>query len=125
MRVLTLNLQLIKYVVVGLANTLVTAIVIFTLMHLGTNLYTSNAMGYIIGIIFSFVVNSKFTFITSLTVNKFAKFIIVCFFCYLCNLAAIKLFLHLKPQKLYEAQLVGMCFYTAIGFFLNKYWSMK
>ncbi|HBZ3582191.1 TPA: GtrA family protein, partial [Klebsiella pneumoniae] len=46
--------QLMKYGLVGIVNTLITAVVIFLLMHLGLGIYLSNAMGYVVGIVFSF-----------------------------------------------------------------------
>ncbi len=44
--------QLMKYGLVGIVNTLITAVVIFLLMHLGLGIYLSNAMGYVVGIVF-------------------------------------------------------------------------
>ncbi|ENK7080898.1 GtrA family protein, partial [Raoultella ornithinolytica] len=41
---------------VGLLNTAITAVVIFLLMSAGVGIYLSNAMGYVVGILFSFVV---------------------------------------------------------------------
>ncbi|MHB7859258.1 GtrA family protein [Klebsiella pneumoniae] len=46
-----------KYGLVGIVNTLITAVVIFLLMHLGLGIYLSNAMGYVVGIVFSFIAN--------------------------------------------------------------------
>ncbi|MGF8477786.1 GtrA family protein [Klebsiella pneumoniae] len=31
-------------------------------MHLGLGIYLSNAMGYVVGIVFSFIANTIFTF---------------------------------------------------------------
>ena len=56
-----------RYIIVGLANTAITAVVIFGLMHVGVGVYLSNATGYVVGIIFSFVMNAKFTFSTTLS----------------------------------------------------------
>ncbi|WP_311916972.1 GtrA family protein [Escherichia coli] len=84
-----------------------------------------NVSGYVAGILFSFIMNVRFTFSTSLSLIKFIKFLSVCAICYIFNLVAMKFFLTLMPQHVYTAQFIGMFFYTAIGFILNKFWSMK
>lgn len=125
-----------KYIIVGVANTLLTMVVIFALMHSGVNLYVSNAIGYIVGIIFSFIVNSLFTFSAKLSFASMIKFFTACFIAYLVNLVAMKSFLMVFPEKIYLpqykaylevylAQLCGMGFYTITGFILNKFWVMK
>lgn len=113
-----------KYILVGLANTLLTAIIIFVLMSIGVSLYISNAIGYIAGIILSYILNSRFTFGVNVDISRFIKFIITCLICYLINLIAIRLALIIYHQE-YFSQLVGMGFYTVTGFFINKLWTMK
>ncbi|MOA49221.1 GtrA-like protein [compost metagenome] len=94
-------------------------------MQFGVGVYPSNASGYVAGIIFSFIMNVKFTFSTSLSLMRLIKFISVCAICYIFNLMAMKVFLIFMPENIYTAQFIGMFFYTAIGFAFNKYWTMK
>ena len=117
--------EAVRYIIVGLANTAMTAVVIFGLMHAGVGIYPSNATGYVVGIIFSFVMNAKFTFSTTLSPLRFIKFVSTCAFCYILNLIAMKVFFIVIPDAIYTAQVVGMIIYTTAGFILNKYWSMK
>ncbi|SMQ21004.1 Putative flippase GtrA (transmembrane translocase of bactoprenol-linked glucose) [Pantoea agglomerans] len=117
--------QIIRYAMVGLANTAVTAVIIFTLMHFNVGLYAANISGYLAGIIFSFLANSIFTFSTPMAVNRFAKFLFACLVCWTFNLLAIKIFLSVFPHKEYASQLVGMFIYTSTGFIINKLWVMK
>lgn len=117
--------QMIRYAMVGLANTAVTAVIIFTLMHFNVGLYAANISGYLAGIIFSFLANSIFTFSTPMAVNRFAKFLFACLVCWTFNLLAIKIFLSVFPHKEYASQLVGMFIYTSTGFIINKLWVMK
>lgn len=117
--------EALRYIIVGLANTAMTAVVIFGLMHAGVGVYPSNATGYVVGIIFSFVMNAKFTFSTTLSPLRFIKFLSTCAFCYILNLIAMKVFFIVIPNAIYTAQVVGMVIYTTAGFILNKYWSMK
>ncbi|MDM7005922.1 GtrA family protein [Klebsiella michiganensis] len=117
--------EAVRYIIVGLANTAMTAVVIFGLMHAGVGIYPSNATGYVVGIIFSFVMNAKFTFSTTLSPLRFIKFVSTCAFCYILNLIAMKVFFIVIPDAIYTAQVVCMIIYTTAGFIINKYWSMK
>ncbi|WP_201253080.1 MULTISPECIES: GtrA family protein [Pantoea] len=117
--------QAVRYALVGLANTGITALFIFILMHWGVGIYASNAAGYIAGILFSFVANSLFTFSANLSIIRFARFFMSSLFCWMLNILAIKLFLIFAPSHAYIAQLFGMAIYTAAGFLINKIWVMK
>lgn len=117
--------QAVRFLFVGLANTALTAMVIFSLMQLGIGIYLSNASGYTAGILFSFIMNVRFTFSTSMSFVRFMKFLTVCGICYIFNLISMKVFLTLTPESIYATQFIGMFFYTVIGFILNKFWSMK
>lgn len=114
-----------KYILVGIINTAITALLILLLMYLGLGVYTSNAFGYIAGIIVSFIFNTLFTFSTKLTWKRFIKFIINCGICYVVNLVVIYLVLSINNEWIYFAQLCGMGAYTVSGFILNKLWVMK
>ncbi|WP_267284684.1 GtrA family protein [Klebsiella pneumoniae] len=43
-------------------------------MHLGLGIYLSNAMGYVVGIVFSFIANTIFTFTQPISINRLIKF---------------------------------------------------
>ncbi|EOX7349009.1 TPA: GtrA family protein, partial [Klebsiella pneumoniae] len=103
--------QLMKYGLVGIVNTLITAVVIFLLMHLGLGIYLSNAMGYVVGIVFSFIANTIFTFTQPISINRLIKFLCVCFICYVANIIVIKIFFVFMPEKIYSAQILGMFTY--------------
>ena len=125
MTALSLRNHAIRYGLVGLANTCITANIIFGLMHFGFNLYASNALGYIAGIIFSFVANSVFTFSVSLSGSRFTKFLITCFVCWVVNILTVKVFITTFPGEIYSSQIAGMILYTLSGFVINKLWVMK
>lgn len=114
-----------KYILVGIINTAITALLILLLMYLGLGVYVSNAFGYVAGIIVSFIFNTLFTFSTKLTWKRFIKFIINCGICYVVNLVVIYLVLFINNEWIYFAQLCGMGAYTVSGFILNKLWVMK
>ncbi|OKB56843.1 polysaccharide synthesis protein GtrA [Klebsiella pneumoniae] len=115
-----------KYGLVGIVNTLITAVVIFLLMHLGLGIYLSNAMGYVVGIVFSFIANTIFTFTQPISINRLIKFF-MCLLHLLCGKYHChkNIFRFLCQKKIYSAQILGMFTYTITGFILNKFWAMK
>lgn len=114
-----------KYILVGVINTVVTALIIFLLMTFNVDVYISNAIGYSFGIVLSFILNVLFTFSTKLSWGRFVKFISNCAICYIANLAIITLILNFFPTWIYFSQLCGMVIYTITGFIINKLWVMK
>ena len=120
---------LIKYIVVGIANTFLTLGISFILIYFKINLYWANTIGYIFGFILSFILNSLFTFSVKLSVLRFSKFFMTFLLCYILNLLGIKIFLDYflisNNLNAYFARLVGMCIYTMSSFFINKFWVMK
>jgi len=117
--------EFVKYCIVGGGNTLLTAVVIMTLTFFGLSLFLSNAIGYVVGIIFSFVMNSIFTFKKKVCARNLLRFMLVCFICYIVNVFVMKIALSLGVKNYYVVQSLGMIFYTILSFFINKKWSMK
>lgn len=114
-----------KYILVGIINTIITATVIFILMSVEVSVYISNALGYALGIVFSFIVNTLFTFSSELEWSRFFRFLISCLVCYVLNLLTIYAVLLLFPDLQYTAQIMGMGIYTLSGFLINKLWVMR
>jgi len=120
--------QAIKYGVVGVMNTLITAIVIWLLtkkFFVADEL--ANAIGFIAGVVNSFVWNKKWTFNSirgwwSSAVRFGGVFAI-------CYVLQLSLFIYLKWQfptvDPYYFQLTGMAFYTVINFVINKFYTFK
>ena len=76
--------QFVKYCMVGVLNTLVTLGVIYLCKSfLGWNLYVSNALGYICGVINSFLCNKQWVFQSDgKYVNEAVKFLVGFGLCY-------------------------------------------
>ncbi|WP_326937942.1 GtrA family protein [Escherichia coli] len=117
--------QAIRYCIVGGMNTAVTAAVFIVLTAFGYGLYVSNFSGYIVGILFSYVLNTYFTFSSTLSFRRLVKFAACCSACYAINLVAMRLSMALGFANEYLIQLTGMFFYTISGFLVNKLWVMK
>jgi putative flippase GtrA len=117
--------QAVRYCLVGGMNTVVTASVILALTAFGVGLYSANFSGYVVGILFSFILNTIFTFSSKLSISKLLKFLACCGVCYVINIFAMKITIIAGVENLYLVQLTGMFFYTAAGFIINKLWVMK
>jgi putative flippase GtrA len=84
-------IQFIKYALVGVMNTLLTLIVIFVCKSLfGINEYVSNAIGYIAGVINSFVWNRNWVFRSNGAFSRQAVHFIIGFLvCYAIQFAVV------------------------------------
>ncbi|MDH6358009.1 GtrA family protein [Parabacteroides sp. PF5-9] len=119
--------QAIKYGIVGVSNTVITAIVIWIMMRIvGCSDVLSNAIGYAAGVVNSFIWNKQWTFQSSAGwIRSGIRFIIVFGICYLLQLGLlIYLNKHLMIDSYYN-QLIAMAFYTVINFILNKFYTFK
>ncbi len=120
-------IQFIKFGIVGVSNTLLTAFVIWLLLKvLHSSDYLSNFIGYIVGLTNSFIWNRKWTFEskTKLSVTIF-KFILTFAISYLFQLGNLYLLLHFSTIDPYVCQLISIVVYTCINFVLNKYYTFK
>ena len=129
-------LQLIKYGIVGVMNTLVTIVVIFVCKAiLNINPWLSNAIGYIAGVVNSFIWNKKWVFKSD---NGYffeaMKFLVGFLPCYLIQLACVWLLTECTPLGDMTwtvcgftfggygvATLIGMVVYTLSNFFYNRH----
>ncbi|MDR1119404.1 MAG: GtrA family protein [Dysgonamonadaceae bacterium] len=140
--------QLIKYGIVGVSNTLLTAFIIWVILKFlfGVNgdaeasplaMSIANIFGFVAGVINSFVFNRKWTFNSSVSWKKsFLKFSAGFACCYLIQLGIVLLLnesdiitpIRYKAYTLtaaYICQLIGIVSYTLLNFFYNKYYAFK
>ncbi|MEG1544250.1 MAG: GtrA family protein [Tannerellaceae bacterium] len=119
--------QAIKYGVVGVSNTVITAAVIWVMMKgLGFPDVIANITGYIAGVLNSFIWNKQWTFQSQAGWwGSAVRFGVVFGVCYLLQLGLL-LYLnaHLSIDPYYN-QLIAMAFYTVINFIMNKFYTFK
>jgi len=140
-------LQATKYGVVGIINTVLTAVTIWVMMHwifqagkednVAPSVITiSNITGYIVGLINSFVWNRKWTFRSKnhwgMEFIKFTTAFLICFIPQLLLVNILNTYTTLQfsagsfsISHAYTCQLIGIVFYTALNFILNKYYTFK
>ncbi len=119
--------QAIKYGIVGVSNTLITAVVIWILMKVAhCSDVLSNVVGYIAGVVNSFIWNKQWTFQSHAGwVKSAVRFGLVFGICYLLQLGFLFLLNAWLPIDPYYNQLIAMAFYTVINFIFNKVYTFK
>jgi putative flippase GtrA len=112
------------YMIVGLANTVVTVFLIFTLMAYKVNALIANAIGYTAGLMLSFFLNSFLTFKIQIHRLALIRFVAAAAIAYVANFFIVVFVIRFAGEEK-VAQLVGMLVYAVVGYLLNKYWAMK
>lgn len=120
-------IQFLKFGIVGVSNTLITAVVIWILLkQLHFSDYLSNIIGYIAGLTNSFIWNRKWTFASkSSSKAQIPKFILTFVVSYLLQLGNLYLLLNHTSIDPYICQLLSIAVYTVTNFLLNKYFTFK
>ncbi|MDR5780961.1 GtrA family protein [Caballeronia sp. LZ065] len=118
------RLQFVKYLLVGGLNTALAAAVILGVQAAGARPVVANLIGYGVGVVISFALNSKFTFQTVATRYAAMRFLVVVLVSYLANLGVVLLVLRITHAP-YMAQLSGIPVYVIVGFIGNKYWALR
>lgn len=111
---------LLRFLIVGAGNTMLGLGVIFLGLWLGLSDVAANALGYGIGLLFSFAANRRWTFRHAGAVSPaFWRFLLVVAVAYAMNLTATLVALRLLGLNPFLAQLAGVGPYTAI-FYLGS-----
>jgi len=114
--------QLLKFGIVGVANTALCLIIIYTSMWVfGLGELLSNLLGYVCGLCLSFLLNSRWTFqYSGSTLIAAGKFLAVFLVAYLTNLACVSSALYLWGIDPDYAQLAGIVPYTLVFYLGSK-----
>lgn len=119
--------QFIRYGLVGITNTMITAGSIFFLMNVSNASYiVANTIGYIIGFFNSFFLNKKWTFRShGRILEEFFRFFFIFLVCYGLQLALLIFLKETVKVSVNYAQIFAMVFYTIISFLGNKMIAFK
>lgn len=130
-------LQIVKYGLVGIANTALTTAVIYILLYLFLNkedesssslllLSIINIIGYLVGLINSFILNRCWTFQSKTDwKSSFARFLLAFGICFLLQLVVVLCCNHIQLASPYVCQLIGIVVYSGLNFVLNKYYTFR
>ena len=113
---------LVKFLVVGVINTLLSVITIFSLkFFFSTSDIYANFTGYIVGLICSFILNRKWTFNHSGDLFKsIVKFILIFIVAYSINILFVLTLIKLNVNS-YFSHLLGIPLYTIIFYLGSKF----
>ena len=114
----------IRFIIIGLCNTLLGLSIIYALKwFLGVNDTVANVTGYAIGILFSFTLNSRWTFeYNGKLFMALIRFLLVIGLAYLCNLMTVLLLIKSGVNS-YIAQAAGIIPYTVVAYIGSRYFA--
>lgn len=109
--------SLIRYGLVGLCNSLVGLMIIYMAKALGIGDVAANAIGYGVGLVFSFVVNKRWTFgYIGSHASSFVRFCLIIAMAYFANLGVVMTSIDGFGLNGYLSQALGVPIYTLIGY---------
>jgi putative flippase GtrA len=108
---------------VGLANTTIGLLTIYAVLYFITaDPAIANAVGYAIGLVFSFVLNRIWTFSDTRSIVKvLPRYLIIAAISYLLNLTVVLIGTHQLGIGPYLVQFFGIGFYT-VTMFMGCHW---
>ncbi|MGL4294013.1 MAG: GtrA family protein [Bacteroidales bacterium] len=117
-----LKIQFLKFLGIGVLNTLVTLFVIYILMSLNVNYKLSNLIGYIAGVVNSFVWNKTWVFGSKNNIfREIAGFLFSFCICYGIQYLMLMWMVEYRLWNTYLAQLIAMGVYTVLNFLMNRF----
>lgn len=118
--------SLIKFALTGVLNTLVGLGIIYGLKwFLAMPDTPANVLGYAVGLLFSYQVNSRWTFqYRERLLPVLPRYLLVMLLAYVCNLACLHLALALGVDS-YLAQALTVLPYAAVGYLGMRFWVFK
>ena len=118
-------LQFLKFLLVGVLNTIIFLVVYYLLLNLGLNYILSNISGFLISILNAYFLNSKYVFLKDNNAKYFMKVFMV--YGTTTILSTFLLFLMVDIIKISDkiAPLINLCITTPTNFFLNKFWAFN
>lgn len=122
-----------KFILVGIANTLFGAAIMFIFYNLlQFNYWISSVSNYVFGSILSYFLNKNFTFKNKNKDKKIlCKFVVNILICYLmaygCARPAVHFILSKYPESIQDnvAMLVGMVVFVGLNYIGQRFWAFK
>jgi len=122
-----LDVTAVRYIVVGLANTLIGLFVIYMgLFAFGLGNVSANAVGYTVGILCSFALNKRWTFShEGKALPAFIRFLVIVLLAYAANLATVLLAADVLGWNRYVAQGLGVVPYVVVGYVGSRLFAFR
>jgi putative flippase GtrA len=118
--------RFLKFLVVGVLNTTLSLAVIWVLMALGVSYKWANVVGYVAGLINSFVWNKQWVFRSNNNLFYEMAGFGACFVvCYGVQFLLLSVMVEHLEWNEYLAQLLAMGAYTVLNFILNRLFTFR
>lgn len=115
-----MKLLLLKYSVAGAVNSVLAYGVIFTCMFFGVSATLSNVLGYLVGLITSYLQFRFFVFQSSnVPGREIARFLVCFLIAFLANILVLRWLLRAGWNPFFS-QIVSCIVYVIVGFVLNS-----
>lgn len=114
------GLQFRRFLTVGLLNTVIGYILIFIFQAILHQPYWANAIGFGLASIVAYFNHSRYTFRKKVGLQRAYLYMVITIFCYLLNLATLKLGLEFLPVWLAQTAAVSVYVFTSY-FGLSRY----
>ena len=124
-RLIRMSEQLIRYLSVGVINTLVGLSIIWGLMLLGVDPVTANACGYAVGLVVAFILNRAWTFRVEAEFGQIVRYLLAFMVAYGINVVILNVCLQLFGGQGFLEQLPAMAAYTLSFYLLCKYYVFR
>lgn len=120
-------IHLYKFLIVGVINTALTYVSYTVLRLFDISPLICNAIGYVVGLINSFLWNKKWVFKSHKRSLKYEliSFFLIFILCYVIQLYSFKFMIDSLNINEYIAQILSMGLYTIINFILNRLISFR
>ncbi|TFH44546.1 MAG: GtrA family protein [Lysobacterales bacterium] len=116
--------QFLRFLTVGVINTIVGYCVIFACMYLAKmSAESSNVTGYAVGLIASYILNRRYTFNSKQNRrSEIIRFLTVFVVAYAANFAVLVLLIHTLGLHEGASQILAGLVYVVASFIMNKYY---
>jgi putative flippase GtrA len=121
-----LDAKLIRFLIVGMVNTLIGLLIIYAAKVMGAGDVVANGVGYGAGIAIGFYLNKQWTFAYSRrTLPAFFRFLLVTGAAYTANLGVVLLAINALAYNAYVAQALGIPVFTLINYLGSRYFTFR
>lgn len=117
--------QIMRYLSVGLVNTLVGLSLIWSLMFLGLHPLVANAAGYGVGMVIAFFLNREWTFQVAARSGQATRYIISFLISYGINIAVLISTISFFESAGFIAQPVAIAAYSVSFFLISKHYVFR